>query len=167
MQPVNLKKFKIKFEENRKSYRRFITGLENNDAETVDELSDAINKQVWKEIDCLSCANCCKKMTPTFTSQDIKRAATFLHISPKVFKEKWLAYEAKDKDWVNVNQPCQFLNLTTNMCSIYEARPADCAGFPHLNKKPFKDFGYIHKQNIEYCPATMRFVELLKERLNM
>jgi len=38
-------------------------------------------------------------------------------------------------------------------------RPADCAGFPHLVKKPLKDYMHVHKQNIEYCPATMLFVE--------
>lgn len=167
MQPVNFNKFKTDYGNNRKSYRAFITRLENNGSGKADTLSDSVDKEVWKEIDCLSCANCCKKMTPTFTAQDIKRAATFLHISPKAFKEKWLTYEQKDKDWVNKTQPCQFLDLATNMCSIYEARPADCAGFPHLNKKPFKDYGYVHKQNIEYCPATLRFIELLKTKINL
>lgn len=167
MQPVNFSKFKADYENNRKSYRSFITRLENTEPQKADSVSDLTDKEVWKDVDCLSCANCCKKMTPTFTAQDIKRAATFLHISPKVFKEKWLLYDAKDKDWVNKAQPCQFLDLATNMCSIYEARPADCAGFPHLNKKPFKDYGYVHKQNIEYCPATLRFVELLKEKIKL
>lgn len=166
MQPVNFEQFKTNYESKKKSYRSFITRLENNEPQKADAVSDITDKEVWQEIDCLSCANCCKKMTPTFTAHDIKRAATFLHISPKTFKEKWLFREPKDKDWVNKTQPCQFLDLTTNMCSIYPARPADCAGFPHLNKKPFKDFGYIHKQNIEYCPATLKFVELLKEKIN-
>ncbi|MDE1191239.1 MAG: YkgJ family cysteine cluster protein [Arachidicoccus sp.] len=165
MQPINFDTFSSDYERNRKSFRSFISRMENNPPENIDEITDTTDKEVWQEIDCLSCANCCKKMTPTFTAQDIKRAATYLHISPKVFKEKWLMYEEKDNDWVNKSQPCQFLDLSTNMCSIYEARPADCAGFPHLNKKHFKDFGYIHKQNIEYCPATMRFIQLLKEKI--
>jgi hypothetical protein len=44
-------------------------------------------------------------------------------------------------------------------------RPADCASFPHLNKKPVTDYMYIHHQNIEYCPAAYKFVEKLKERI--
>jgi Fe-S-cluster containining protein len=48
------------------------------------------------------------------------------------------------------------------MCSIYEVRPADCADFPHFHRRPSTDYFYIHKQNIEYCPATMLLVEKLK-----
>ena len=84
---------------------------------------------------------------------------------PKDFKEKWLYREKKGNDWMNKSQPCQFLDLKSNMCSIYEVRPLDCAGFPHLTKKPITDYMHVHKQNIEYCPATMLFVEKLKEEI--
>jgi Fe-S-cluster containining protein len=103
-------------------------------------------------------------MSPTFTATDIKRIAAHFSITPKEFKEKWLEYDAKDNDWVNVSQPCQFLNLSTNMCAIYEVRPADCAGFPHLKKKKFVQYLHVHKQNISYCPATFKMVEKMMER---
>ena len=106
-------------------------------------------------------------MTPTFTPKDIKRAATFLHMSPAAFKAKWLVQQKKDKDWVNRSQPCQFLDLKTNLCTIYEARPYDCAGFPHLAKQKVKDYIHIHKQNMMYCPATYRFIELLKQSIQL
>jgi len=64
---------------------------------------------------------------------------------------------------MNRSQPCQFLDLTTNMCSIYEVRPVDCADFPHFHRRPATDYLYIHKQNIQYCPATMLLIEKLKE----
>ncbi|ANI89571.1 hypothetical protein A9P82_09870 [Arachidicoccus ginsenosidimutans] len=167
MPPINFKKFKAEFEQKRQSYRSYITKLENNIPRGIDNITAETDKEVWKEIDCLSCANCCKKMTPTFTSQDIKRIASHLRVSPKAFKEKWLKQEKGETDWVNVSQPCQFLDLKTNMCTIYEVRPADCAGFPHLAKKKAVDYLHIHKQNIEYCPATLKFVELLKERVKV
>jgi hypothetical protein len=68
---------------------------------------------------------------------------------------------------MNVKQPCQFLDLKTNMCSIYEVRPADCAGFPHLSKKKAVDYMHVHKQNIEYCPATFKMVEKLKAAISL
>jgi Fe-S-cluster containining protein len=83
-------------------------------------------------------------------------------MTPKEFKEKWLEYDKEDKDWLNQQQPCQFLNLKNNMCSIYEVRPADCAGFPHLTKKKFTEYIHVHKQNVEYCPATYKLVEKMK-----
>jgi len=96
---------------------------------------EEIDKEVWQDVDCLSCANCCKKMTPTFTPKDIKRIAAHMGMSANAFKEKWLYFDKKDKDWMNKKQPCQFLDLQTNMCSIYAVRPADCAGFSAFDKK--------------------------------
>lgn len=165
MEKVNLQSFAIQSKKKRKGYKAFITKLENHPPNGLDRMIVEADQQTWKQIDCLSCANCCKKMTPTFTPKDIKRASDFLHIQPKEFKEKWLIYEKKDKDWVNVSQPCQFLDLKTNMCTIYEARPADCAGFPHLAKKKAVDYMHVHKQNLEYCPATLKFIELMKEKV--
>ena len=83
-------------------------------------------------------------------------------MTPDAFKEKWLYKEKKGEDWMNVKQPCQFLDLKTNMCSIYEVRPADCAGFPHLTKKKMTEYIHVHKQNVEYCPATYKIVEKMQ-----
>lgn len=165
MQPVNLKNLKKKFEKNRKTLRHFITRTENNLPANLEALADKTDKEVWAEVNCLSCANCCKVMSPTYTSQDIKRIAAHLGMKPKEFKEKWLYLDKKDNDWMNKSRPCQFLDVTTNMCSIYEVRPADCAGFPHLVKKPLADYFYVHKQNIQYCPATMLFIEKLHAQI--
>lgn len=165
MLPVNLKKLRKKFEKNRKTLRYFITRTENDPPINLEILVDKTDKEVWKEIDCLSCANCCKTMSPTYTFQDIKRIAAHLEMRPKDFKEKWLYLDKKDNDWMNTSRPCQFLDLKTNMCSIYEVRPADCAGFPHLVKKPVTDYMHVHKQNIEYCPASMLFVEKMYDAI--
>ena len=81
------------------------------------------------------------------------------------FKDKWLYYEKKDKDWMNTKQPCQFLDLKSNKCSIYAVRPSDCAGFPHLTKKKMVDYIHVHQQNIEYCPATFKMVEKMVAEL--
>ena len=164
MQAVNLKSFKQKVGRNKTAFKRFLNRVDKNPPKNIDELTPKLEKEVWKEVDCLSCANCCKSMSPTFTATDIKRIAAHFSITPKEFKEKWLEYDAKDNDWVNVSQPCQFLNLSTNMCAIYEVRPADCAGFPHLKKKKFVEYLHVHKQNISYCPATFKMVEKMMER---
>jgi hypothetical protein len=102
-------------------------------------------------------------MSPTFTKTDIKRISTHLKTTPKAFTEQWLEYDKDDKDWMNKLRPCQFLDLKTNMCSIYEVRPADCAGFPHLTKKKMTEYIHVHKQNVEYCPATYKMVEKMKD----
>lgn len=163
--PVNFRSFKQKVLRNKSVYKRFLTRLEKKPPRYSDKFSTVIEKEVWKNVDCLSCANCCKTMSPTYTLKDIKRIAAHLGMSVNGFKKKWLLKERGiDGDWINKSLPCQFLDMKTNMCGIYEVRPVDCSGFPHLSKKRMIDYMHIHKQNIEYCPATFKMVEKMVER---
>lgn len=164
MQAVNFRSFKKKLSLYRKPFRSFLTKTEKNPPLGIDKITKQIEPEVWEEIDCLSCANCCKKMTPTFTKQDLKRISAHFQQTPEEFKKQWLEVD-KNKDYVNVNQPCQFLNLTDNKCSIYEIRPVDCAGFPHLSKRKWEEYAHVHKQNIDYCPATYKMVEKMIARV--
>lgn len=165
MQAVNIRSFKQKVRYHKKAFRKFLGKVEAKPPKNINTIADEVDAAVWKEIDCLSCGNCCKKMSPTFTHDDIKRIARFLNMTEEAFREKWLYFDKKDGDWMNKKQPCQFLNVTDNKCSIYEVRPADCAGFPHLKKKKVTDYIHVHQQNVEYCPATFRMVELWMEKI--
>ncbi len=100
-------------------------------------------------------------MTPTFTKADTKRISAHFEMSPEAFTKKWLRKD-KSGDWMNKVEPCQFLNLKDNKCSIYSIRPEDCSGFPHLAKTRIKQYAHVHKQNIEYCPATYKMVEKMQ-----
>lgn len=162
---VNLRSFKQKVRHNRSIFRRFMTKLEKNPPKGLDQLTTVVEKEVWKEVDCLTCANCCKTMTPTYTPADLKRISKHLGMTVDAFKKKWLYKERGSGDWMNKSTPCQFLNLKDNKCSIYLYRPADCSGFPHLPKKKMVDWMHIHKQNVEYCPATYKMVEKIKARV--
>ena len=163
MRLVNLRSFKQKVRHNRRRFRLFLSRLEKNPPKDLSKLTVIADKAAWKEVDCLSCANCCKTMSPTYTPEDIKRISLHLGMKSKAFKEKYLYKDKKDGDWMNVKQPCQFLNLTDNKCSIYEVRPADCSGFPHHDKKKLTDYVHVYKQNVEYCPATYKWVEKMME----
>ena len=161
---VNLKSFRQKVSRNKRTFKRFLTRVENNPPKRLDDIEEIVEAEVWQEIDCLTCANCCKTMTPTYTTKDIRRISNHLGMTPKAFKKKWLYKEKGTGDWMNKDTPCQFLNLKDNKCSIYAVRPADCAGFPHFSKK-MEDYMHVHKQNLEYCPATYRMVEKMREWL--
>jgi Fe-S-cluster containining protein len=142
-----------------------LSRLEKNPPKGLDSMTLVAEKEIWGETNCLSCANCCKTMTPTFTSADITRISSHLDMTRQQFKDKWLTKEKSTGDWINKSNPCQFLDTRTNMCSIYEVRPVDCAGFPHLPKKRMVDYMHVHKQNVEFCPATYRLVEKLMEKM--
>lgn len=165
MKPIYLPVLKRLMKQYRRKFRYFLTRLETVKPRGLDTVVKEADKEVWKETDCLQCANCCKTMTPTFTPTDIKRIAAHFGQTPDEFKEKWLYKERSTGDWMNKKQPCQFLDLKTNKCSIYAIRPADCAGFPHHTKRHFTEWVHVYKQNVEYCPATFRLVEKMMDRV--
>ncbi|MFN5136331.1 MAG: YkgJ family cysteine cluster protein [Chitinophagaceae bacterium] len=149
----------------RRKYRYFLTRLETVKPKGLDKIALEADKKVWQETDCLACANCCKTMTPTFTKADIKRISAHFNQTPQEFTDKWLYKQRGTGDMMNKKQPCQFLDLKTNMCNIYEIRPEDCAGFPHHTKKHFTEWVHVYKQNVEYCPATFKLVEKMMEKV--
>lgn len=163
MQAVNLRSFRQKVKRNKKNLWAFLNKLKREKTRGLDKLATSLEPEVWKEVDCLSCANCCKSMTPTFTTKDIKRISAHFSQTPEEFRKKWLK---KDRagDMVNKVEPCQFLNLDDNKCSIYAIRPVDCSGFPHFPRK-MHDFLHVHKQNVEFCPATYKMVEKMQRAL--
>ncbi|MCR6720860.1 MAG: YkgJ family cysteine cluster protein [Chitinophagaceae bacterium] len=156
--PFNLRAFRKMALIEKRRLRRFLTKIEKAPPRGLEKITQNLEKEVWAEVDCLACANCCKTMTPTFNKSDLKRISAHFGQTVDEFKEKWLYKERSTGDWMNKKQPCQFLNLKDNKCSIYAIRPDDCAGFPHLPKK-MKDYVHVHKQNVEYCPATFKIVE--------
>jgi uncharacterized protein len=163
--PIFLSFYKKLMKNNRRRFRYFLTRLETVKPKGMDKLAIEVDKEVWAETDCLQCANCCKTMTPTFTTKDIKRISAHFNQTPEEFTKKWLYKERGTGDMMNKKQPCQFLNLKDNKCSIYEIRPADCSGFPHHTKKHFTEWAHVYKQNVEYCPATFKMVEKMIERV--
>ena len=168
---VLLRLFRKNVRENRRKFRLFLSKLEKRPPANLNKLTIAADKTAWLETDCLACANCCKTMSPTYTPADINRISAHLGMTADAFKKKWLYKDKREGDWMNVKQPCQFLNLKDNKCSIYEVRPADCAGFPHHDKRKMTDYMHVYKQNVEYCPATYKWVEriqaLVKESQNL
>jgi Fe-S-cluster containining protein len=145
---------------------RFLNRIKRSRPEHLQEIAVRATDKVWEGVDCLACANCCKSMSPTYTTADIKRIAAFLKISTGELKGKWLKKERGTGNWINKNMPCQFLDLQTNFCSVYDVRPRDCAGFPHLTKKRFIDYVHVHRQNLDECPATFKMVERMKRLIS-
>lgn len=161
---INLRSFKLRVRHRKTALRSFLARLEKNPPKKLDQLTAKVEPEVWKEINCMTCANCCKSMTPTYTLKDMKRISAHFGMTVQEFKDKWLDKERGTGDWLNRSVPCQFLDLDTNLCTIYEIRPDDCAGFPHLPRRKMVEYMHVHKQNLEYCPATYRMVEKMMEK---
>lgn len=160
---MDLKKFRIVAMRKRHTLSTFLGHLDNIVPPDIDDIAERADKAMWEQTDCTTCANCCKKMTPTFSPQDVKRIAAHLEMSPKEFRDKWLYKDEESGDWMNRTQPCQF--LANNMCTIYEVRPVDCAEFPHHTKKPFDMYNDMYKVNMMHCPATLTLVDKMRKEV--
>src|ERR1700683_3099017 len=121
MQTVNLRSFRQIIRYKKRRLSNFLTRLQKKPPRGLDNLTKEADKAVWTKTDCLDCANCCKTMSPTYTNKDVQRISDHLGMSDKAFRKKWL-YQDKSGDWMNIRQPCQFLDLNTNLCTIYAVR---------------------------------------------
>jgi Fe-S-cluster containining protein len=145
--------------ENEKFYKR----LKQKPAKDLDEKFHDLHETVFDEIDCLTCANCCKTTSPIFYERDIERAAKELRMKPGDFVEKYLKTD-EDGDSVLKSSPCPFLDAD-NYCSIYEHRPNACREYPHTNRKKMHQIMDLTFKNTMVCPAVLEMTERLKKIL--
>ena len=88
-----LKKFRVKAARKRESLSLFLDKLDEVVPHDMPELVARIDASVWRDVNCMECANCCKTMTPTFTKADVKRISAHLEMKPREFTDKWLKKE--------------------------------------------------------------------------
>jgi Fe-S-cluster containining protein len=143
--------------ENRKLYDK----LKRKKPLALDETVHRLHKEAFEEIDCLTCANCCKTTSPIFYEKDIERAARNQRMKPGEFIDKYLHID-EDKDYVLNSAPCPFLD-GENYCLIYEDRPTACREYPHTNRKRMYQIMDLTYRNTLVCPAVLRITEELKK----
>jgi Fe-S-cluster containining protein len=142
--------------------KKFLRRIERSRPRNLIKTNASLAEETWNEVSCLSCSNCCRKMTPTFKKTEVKRIAAHLGMSYKEYFNKYLEIDTDNGDIINKSTPCQHLDLVTHKCSVYEIRPDDCRLFPHFQRKDFHDISYVIAENVTYCPATLVFVEKLQ-----
>lgn len=147
----------------RKANRQFFTKLRKKPPKDLDQRVAEVHEGVFEHMDCLTCANCCKTISPVFTDRDIARIARHLRMRPADFTEQYLHID-EDQDYVLNEAPCPFLGAD-NYCSIYEVRPKACRAYPHTDQPGFRKKLSLTLKNTEVCPAAYRIVELLKENV--
>jgi Fe-S-cluster containining protein len=142
--------------ERKKMYKQYLHRADKN---TVLGQLPAYHEEAFEKIDCLKCANCCKKYSPRFKTPDIKRISKHLKMKEGDFIETYLKLD-EDGDYVAKSVPCPFLG-DDNFCSIYEQRPSDCHRFPYTDEDVFIKRKEITLKNAEFCPITYFVLEKL------
>ena len=142
--------------------KAFFSKLKSRKPKNLDKIIQDLHYEVFEEIDCLDCANCCKSISPTLYDKYVDRLAKFFKIKPSQFVDEYL-YIDEEGDYVFRDTPCPFL-LSDNYCMAYESRPKACREYPHLDRKRFYQILNLTLINTEVCPAVYDAVEKLKER---
>lgn len=128
----------------------------------VDTLFHDLHDEVFEEINCLDCANCCSTISPIITDRDIDKIAKALRMKPSEIVAKYLRID-EDNDYVYRNHPCPFLG-SDNYCSIYEDRPKACREYPHTDRRKIQQLFNITLKNTKVCPAVYLILERAKEK---
>jgi Fe-S-cluster containining protein len=157
--------WQIQSKEHQKVYKRFLdktnlpAGRKGRNI-ILHELPD-IHSDVFRKVDCLTCANCCKNHSPRFKQPDIKRIAKRLRIKEGELVSTYLKLD-KEGDYVTQTSPCPFL-ASDNTCNIYEDRPSDCARYPYTDEDVLLKRVALTLKNSTVCPATFLVMEKLLE----
>jgi uncharacterized protein len=162
---MNLDDFNKAAQHQRKNNQAFYKKLKQKSPKNLDALFHEAHDTVFEELDCLTCANCCKTTSPIWYQRDIERAAKALRMKPGDFIERFLRVD-EDQDYVLKKSPCTFLE-SDNTCRIYEDRPNACREYPHTNRKKIVQIMDLTFKNTLVCPAVLKVTEMVKKELGL
>lgn len=160
---MNLAEYQKLAQQKQKEHKKFLESLKKKPPKNLDYITEEVHEEVFDEIDCLTCANCCKTTGPLYMEKDIERIAKHLRMKPADFEYKFLRTD-EDGDKVLQNLPCYFLN-EDNTCSIYEVRPKACREYPHTDRKKIFQINHLMLKNTVICPAAYTWVEKMMNKL--
>ncbi len=147
------KESKSAFQANKKLKNR----LRKVKGKELDTQFEALHHEVFSELDCLDCANCCKTTSPIFLNTDIDRLAKSFRMKSSAFIDEYL-HRDEEGDYVLNFSPCPFLG-TENKCQVYEDRPKACREYPHTNRKNIHGILELSLQNSLICPAVFKIFD--------
>lgn len=162
---MDLEHFRKQAANLKKENQQFFNKLKLRKPKDLDEVFHEAHEEAFQQIDCLTCANCCKTTSPIFYQKDIERAAKAVKMKPGAFIERYLRLD-EDNDYVLQTAPCPFLGAD-NYCSIYEDRPNACREYPHTDRKKIQQILDLTFKNTMVCPAVLRIVEDAKKKLKL
>ena len=129
-------------------------------SEYIDQSIYTLSEQITPQIDCTTCANCCKKLEPGLEEQEVITLASLKQIEPHHFKQQFVGFDG-EANYLKT-KPCMFLNDCK--CGIYQQRPNACSGYPHLDAKDMK-YKRSLWSNYTVCPIVFNVIEGLKSEL--
>lgn len=113
--------------------------------------------EVFQEIHCLDCGNCCKTIPPRLLPGDIEKLSRAVRLTSSRFLEKYCTAD-EEEDHIFRHMPCPFLG-SDNYCSVYESRPKACREYPHTGSNRISKLQRLTRENASICPAVFLMIE--------
>lgn len=142
--------------------KKLVQKLKRLNPRLLDTEAHQAHHEVFEEVECLKCANCCKTTSPGMKERDVERLAKHLRMKPSAVIAAYMHLDS-DGDYVFQTAPCPFLG-PDNYCSVYESRPAACREYPHTNRKRFQQILNLSLRNTAVCPAVVKVFDKLREK---
>lgn len=143
-----------------KENKKFIQTIKKQKPKDLDKIFHQYHIEVFEEIDCLECANCCKSISPAVKDNDIRKLSKYLKTKPSEIVENYMHLD-EDQDYVMNTAPCPFL-MNDNYCSVYEGRPLACKEYPHTDSPKMLKLLDLTLKNSFVCPAVALILEKMK-----
>lgn len=160
---TDLVQIRISGEKKRPENERFRKHLKSRDHS--DRILRRIAEDIEEQIDCTTCANCCRVATTKVSERDVSRLARHLRITETDFHARY-ATASEDEGTILKRTETGCVFLDGNACTVYEARPETCRRFPHV----VRGAGSIASRMWEfidracYCPIVYNTLEAFKAR---
>ncbi|MBN7812053.1 YkgJ family cysteine cluster protein [Algoriphagus sp. H41] len=159
---IDLNKFSKESKSDFPANKKLKEKLRKTKPKDLDARFHSLHEEVFEEMDCLNCANCCKTTSPIFIQTDIDRLAKTFRMRSSEFIDEYLFRDAEG-DYVLRSAPCPFLGAD-NKCLVYEDRPKACREYPHTDRKNMLGILDLSLRNTLVCPAVLKiFYEIGKE----
>ena len=116
---------------------------------------------ITPQIDCTTCANCCRLLAPPVHQGEMQRLAHALGMSISSLKHTCLR-QGDSGQW-ELPAPCPLLD--GNLCRVYDARPKPCRDYPHLHND-FRAHSMARINDASICPIVFNVIQRMKVELH-
>lgn len=128
---------------------------------TVDRLAEKLGRRAEAQMDCTTCAACCRNNCIPLGEEEIESLARHAGMSVASFRDQHMVTDDDGEPALDA-KPCPFLD--GNRCSIHDDRPEACRGYPYLGGNiATRTIGIIERA--EVCPIVYEMWEGLKQEL--
>lgn len=142
-------------------FRVFTKLMARGRANQLNRMAEAHGQAASAQMDCRTCAACCRDNWLPLGSAEIERLAARLSMTVDAFRSRYITRDESGEEAIDAT-PCPFLEGT--LCSVYEDRPDCCRGYPYVGGDvPSRMLGI--QERAGSCPIIYEMLEQTKREI--